>query len=307
MNESAFLFLVLAAIYFSECLLWVRRGAVAFVTPFGRRARLVHPSSWLGSHRGGIVFANPLPPLGFITVCETGADLDVEAIRARLEQFRGRSSALRILCNGLFAYLFVLCPVLIGMQGILFWWLPLLLGLAALTGATLLAYWRAHRALYPDDRDDRRRRLTAMLLSPPAAVRAHDALSRGLLSGYHPLAAAAALCPQPVFLDYARRVLIDARVPRPAATGGGAPAAAATTTGGDMERLAQEVDRLVALTGARPEDLNAPPAERDPQAHSYCPRCRSQYRVASGECSDCGGFRLQPLERGAPAAARAGE
>lgn len=62
-GEGETLLFVLILLYLSECLIWVKRESVAFVSAW-RRWRLTTPSSWLGNARGGILFLNPLPPSG---------------------------------------------------------------------------------------------------------------------------------------------------------------------------------------------------------------------------------------------------
>lgn len=62
-GEGETLLFVLILLYLSECLIWVKRESVAFVSSW-RRWRLTTPSSWLGNARGGILFLNPLPPSG---------------------------------------------------------------------------------------------------------------------------------------------------------------------------------------------------------------------------------------------------
>ena len=62
-GEGETLLLVVILLYLSECLIWVKRESVAFVSVW-RRWRLATPSSWLGNARGGILFLNPLPPSG---------------------------------------------------------------------------------------------------------------------------------------------------------------------------------------------------------------------------------------------------
>jgi hypothetical protein len=63
-GEGQTLLLILILLYLSECLIWVKRESVAFVSPWGRRWRLAIPPSWLGNAKGGILFLNPLPPAG---------------------------------------------------------------------------------------------------------------------------------------------------------------------------------------------------------------------------------------------------
>src|SRR5215472_16126407 len=66
MSELDLLFIILLVIYGCECLLWVSRGSVSFVTWFGQRWRIAHPPTLLGNQRGGLVAIPPLPPLGTV-------------------------------------------------------------------------------------------------------------------------------------------------------------------------------------------------------------------------------------------------
>ena len=63
-GEGQTLLLILVLLYLSECLIWVKRESVAFVSAWGRRWRLAVPPSWMGNANGGILFLNPLPPSG---------------------------------------------------------------------------------------------------------------------------------------------------------------------------------------------------------------------------------------------------
>lgn len=64
MNELELLFLVLAVVYFWECICWLRRGTVAFLNRWGRPWQAAHPAALMGNQTGGVILANPLPPLG---------------------------------------------------------------------------------------------------------------------------------------------------------------------------------------------------------------------------------------------------
>src|SRR5581483_4519727 len=64
MNELELLFLVLAVVYIWECVCWLRRGTVAFLDRWGRSWHPAHPAALLGNQAGGVILANPLPPLG---------------------------------------------------------------------------------------------------------------------------------------------------------------------------------------------------------------------------------------------------
>ena len=68
MGELESLLLILALIYLSECLVWVRRGALAFASWRGNRFSLRPPGTWMGNQRGGLLLSNPLPPLGTVFI-----------------------------------------------------------------------------------------------------------------------------------------------------------------------------------------------------------------------------------------------
>jgi hypothetical protein len=68
MTELQLLLLIFTLIYLWECVCWINRGSVTFLTWFGRRWRTAHPASLIGNQTGGFVFAHPLPPLGTILV-----------------------------------------------------------------------------------------------------------------------------------------------------------------------------------------------------------------------------------------------
>ena len=66
MTEGQTLLLILILVYLSDCLIWVKRESVAFVSTWGGRWRLTVPPSWLGNSNGGILLLNPMPPAGRI-------------------------------------------------------------------------------------------------------------------------------------------------------------------------------------------------------------------------------------------------
>ena len=63
-GEGQTLLLILVLLYLSECLIWVKRESVAFVSAWGNRWRLATPPSWMGNANGGVLLLNPLPPSG---------------------------------------------------------------------------------------------------------------------------------------------------------------------------------------------------------------------------------------------------
>src|ERR1044071_695471 len=49
MTDGQTLLLILILVYLSDCLIWVKRESVAFVSVWGGRWRLTVPTSWLGN------------------------------------------------------------------------------------------------------------------------------------------------------------------------------------------------------------------------------------------------------------------
>ena len=64
LSDGQTLLLVLALLYLTECLMWVKKQSVAFVSPSGRRWRVAAPISWLGNGSGAMMILNPVPPPG---------------------------------------------------------------------------------------------------------------------------------------------------------------------------------------------------------------------------------------------------
>jgi hypothetical protein len=65
-TDGQTLLLILALLYLTECLIWVKKQSVAFISVSGRRWRLATPIAWLGNANGAMLILNPLPPPGRI-------------------------------------------------------------------------------------------------------------------------------------------------------------------------------------------------------------------------------------------------
>ena len=63
-TDGQTLLFILVLLYLTECLMWVKKQSVAFVTTWGRGWRLATPKSWLGNANGAMLFLSPLPPPG---------------------------------------------------------------------------------------------------------------------------------------------------------------------------------------------------------------------------------------------------
>lgn len=220
------------------------------------------------------------------------AILDPIAVEKRWQEFRARSRHLRWFGNALFAYVFLVAPVVLRFVGLGLSWMWLLMGLFALATATAILFRRAYHALYPDAEDERFTHTLTIALSPANAMRAHDALSRPLLEQFHPLAVAKVFLPDADFRSFARRVLLDLRYPaQPDAPSGDAVARNAATFW--RVTVQEAAEAMLKRGGIEPDGLCHPPARVDETCHTYCPRCGAQFTSAEGRCADCGGLVLK--------------
>jgi hypothetical protein len=215
-------------------------------------------------------------------------------IKKRMATFESLVRPLRWTTNALFLFVFLVAPAALWKFGLSLAWMPLVGLLLALLVTAATQFRRAHLALYPSASDERFNQFVMILLYPPAAIRACDALSRPLLESFHPLAAAAVLCDAPHFETFGRRTLLDLRHPaRPLATEN-QPALATIEESARAEVLAT-AEILVRKVGLDPEKIIRPPEPSDSACRAFCPRCHALFTSAEGSCTDCGGVPLTPF------------
>ncbi|PWU13950.1 MAG: hypothetical protein C5B50_18385 [Verrucomicrobia bacterium] len=378
MSDVELLFVILAVVYAIECSWWLDRRSVAFRSCFGKRFRLIQPSSFVGNSRGGFIFTHPLPPLGValaahelpLSIASGGVlvgsssgqsqkfipfdaarefsaagkkisgggsvllkagspgearhvvqilerlraldkprrapvlekiieqSLDNDQVRKRWERFRQKIKSLRVLCNGLFVYLFMFAPVLIGMRGLASNWPWLLGGILALTLPIALSFNRVHKELYAEAVEERFTHFLIVLLSPATAIRAHDVLSRSLLVEFHPLAVAKAFCTPSEFRAFAGEFVRNLRYAH------GLEDDSAESDPADIAEWSRalwlrKLETWLSQQGMNPQELTGPPVPADDTCFSYCPRCLAQFTTEKGSCADCGGIPLVPFSFGA--------
>jgi hypothetical protein len=220
---------------------------------------------------------------------------DTKALQQRWTEVESRSRPLlRWLANGLFAFVFLIAPALVWRLGIEMTWPWLLGGVLLLTGTIAFLFRRAHRGLYPEAGDERFSQFLMVMLFAPAAMRAHDLLSRPALEMFHPMAVAAVLASPAEFRALARRVLLDLRHPALPLATEGQPHLAAIEESGRTATLAA-VEALVRKAGDDPAELTRPPTPLDATCRAFCPRCHAQFTSTNLHCSDCGGLAAQPF------------
>jgi hypothetical protein len=379
MSDFELLLVVLAGLYLSESLMWVRRGTVVLRALAGRRFRVAHPSAGLGSRGGGVLVLNPLPPLGTAFVChqwpvsvtpeavcafvpnvinghdrpthvgrqvlfaemeritcdgralaingevfarlnserlaeefaafleklrglgqgERGAAIDaalaswmsVRQVRRRVRRYRRESGVLRVYSHGMLLVLFGPIPACIGLMQFRPW-LGVTLGLlVALLAGTAATFFAAHRRLYPGMKGERWKLTVTMFLAPTHAIRANDALSRELLAGSHPVAAALELCGAAERRAFLRQVLLDMEhpmSPRYPSEDAGVRA----TIDGFQARLKEAVRGAIAASGEDVAALTGAPAAEEASSVAYCPRCDAQFVRADAVCGQCNDMAL---------------
>lgn len=228
------------------------------------------------------------------------AMFEVSSLKKRIELLEQKSRWISVLTNGLFTLVFCVAPVFIWRFGLASVW-PVLLGsVLAGTLALALLFRRAHRALFPQAADERFTNFLIVLLSPATSIRALDLLSRRVVETFHPLAVARALCSGKEFETYA--CFIWRELCHPALPLCPEPSLPARTTEEFWRKtLITEVERLLDSAGLEPDKLLPVPQPNDSSCIAYCPRCEAQYTALPGVCEDCGGLKLQPLPRNAPA------
>jgi len=379
-SDSQLFLFILVAVYLGECLTLVPRDAVALLASWTDRWRVGFPSALMGSAKLGMIFGNPLPPLGRTLFCQawpfsvspdaiygytaltahpegrTGQSgrfwpfeqvrtvsaeeknvlingekfcralsaphaaslasliremvrmlpgnreeaiaralrdaLDTRTVAVRAESWREHERGLRWLANAVFVMVFAVCPLVAVGYGLWSTWPYLLAALLGLMIAIAVMLSRAHRVIHPGAGGDRVLSVALAATVPTITIRACDYLSRDLLAGFHPLAAAHALLAPGEFRRFARRILLDAREPiRPVCPS--AEAGAAECESWYRARLREEMETFLSAQGIQPGDLAAPPAPRDAQSAGYCPRCEGQFTQPEGTCGNCGGIPVR--------------
>jgi hypothetical protein len=264
MSDAQSLLVILALIYLSDCLIWLRRDAVAVVVPFGGRAIVRRPSSWAGNDRGGLAFTT-LFPARAVFVCDAAGDsFRWRDLDARAKEVQAKTGALRLLSWILFGQLFVVAPTLAWRFGFAQIGMILIAAFAIANAVMAFVFFRTHSHLDRGDRWHRWTHAIVMLIATPSAVRAVDQATRHAMRAFDPIAVASRLAgdDDPVV----RTMLRELAYPLP-----GADTAA----------------RYDAARRAGLEHHEEPP-KRSGDAESYCPRCLALYVHGTASCTDCG-------------------
>lgn len=208
--------------------------------------------------------------------------LDSAEFTRRTGELERVARPLRAWCTAVFLWLALACPALAFGVGLAPTWPYLLAGIVLLQVATVGTLRRSFHELLPDCDEERGRATLALALSPVAAARAVDTLSRPLLAGLQPLACTGTL-PREERDELARATFVDALHPRLLDD---APPLALEIDGWFRERLASALRKCAVELAVDADALLAPPPA-DSGERSWCPRCRTRFDTPPATCFDC--------------------
>lgn len=223
----------------------------------------------------------------------------VQAARQQQTSLLKAERWLRLWCNILWLFLFVVAPLIIWSRGIEITWIWLLTSLVPLWVLPLVLFQRAHKQLYPKEIAQRRHHLLLLSLTPVAAIRSIDALTRDAFVDYHPLAIAATVSPNADFAAFAQASFLDLRFPMKSQEA--LPETILEIQSEFRNRLRYQAEQLLVTKGIHINSLIQPPVPESDQCLSYCPRCRSQFVRDIEDCPTCPGVSVFRFDETRPA------
>jgi len=218
---------------------------------------------------------------------------DVEKARERIETYNDKSYKLRICCNLLFVYIFMIVPVLVYFYGTIKIFILLLALMYLLSISIAIVFYFIHKMFYSAQRSDRIIDMVKMIIFPPTAVRANDFLSLNLLTNYHPLAVAQILFDKIKFDKYSKKVVIDLKYP---IINNFENEQVTLTNRWHRSNLENIVAAFLHNKSVDMKNLLIAPFPENVSCKSYCPRCETQYIVQGDICSVCGTIELIPFK-----------
>ncbi|HWW61125.1 MAG TPA: hypothetical protein VN181_07150 [Thermoanaerobaculia bacterium] len=260
MSDGESLLAILALIYLSDCVVWLRKDAVAVVLPHFGRAAVRRPSAWAGNDRGGFAFISILPARA-VFVSE-GSGFAMDEIARRVTSTQAQTRLLRALAWMLFVALFGVAPLLTWRFGFARIGLTLIAAFVVVNAVMAIVFFRTHRRIDPDDAWHRWTHAIVMLVATPSAVRAIDQATRHALRESDPLAVAAQVAGSE---DRVVKTMLR-ELAHPI---------------GDPDRARLESARKAGLVHRE----EPPPRVGD--ASAYCPRCLALYIAGTSDCADC--------------------
>ncbi len=217
--------------------------------------------------------------------------LDAEKVKETVAEYRIRSDDLRIVGNAAFLLIFVFFPAMTIGKGFGFALLAALVPFLVI--APLLCYFflPLHRRYMSGGKVARILHIVRLILWPLSAIRAADPTAHSLLSRFHPVAVALALCPRSAAVEFIRKILRDLRHPISPDLDGGL---ARSIERDWRDQLIRVVGEKASNAGMGEMEGERSPSVSDPSMVSYCPRCHARFTSPLADCPDCPGVSPVP-------------
>ncbi len=212
-----------------------------------------------------------------------------ERARKKIEAFDNKSYKLRIFCNLLFLYIFLIVPVLVYFYGTIKLFIILLVLMYFSSISVSIIFYSIHKMFYPAQKSERIIDMIKMIIFPPTAVRANDFLSLNLLVNYHPLAVGLLLFDKINFENIAKKVLTDLKHP---IINDYENEQVDLTNKWHRSNLEKIVIDFLHNNSVDIKNLIIAPSPENISCKSYCPRCEAQYTIQNGICSECSNIAL---------------
>jgi hypothetical protein len=274
MTDAQSFYLLLAAFYLYECLIFAPNGAWAFVGRGGvkwrRRAPLFQLS---GLHKEA--FCSPVIPFpGFQLVFPVVPDSLPKA--GGLRRFKKQcvllgkiTIHLRICSLVVFLHYFLLLPLvyrhIVGSPAMI----AIIIQGELLAFYTAFSFNRLHKRLFPEDKWERFLETLYTAFLPWHAMRSSDLIIKKRSADWHPLAALASHPDSPANQKQLARIWREARL------------------AGDTAAL----EGFLNEAGIDPTPWDQPPELENP-SQKYCPVCLDLYEEEAETCADCKGVAL---------------
>src|SRR5258706_12378280 len=143
------------------------------------------------------------------------AAFDVVQVRSKIEQATRDTRGLRWLCHWHCVFLFLMTPaVLLTLHSTTAKVTVLVIGYVAGVVALAVVFGRLRRKFFQGRSGEYFKPLAGIVIYPPVALRALDAVGHRLVESFHPLAVAAAACSRESFAELAREYVLDLKYPK---------------------------------------------------------------------------------------------
>lgn len=214
---------------------------------------------------------------------------DPEALQKEQNLLNMRLSNLRILCNIMFAFLFVAIPVTSILYGVTRLIIPSTIVMFLMVIPIIMEFYNVHKSLHPEFRSARITHSIKMMLCPPVAVRACDIVMENAMDNYDVLALAYALLKGSSRDSFFSEYLRDLKLPL-------------CIDFDDLILLKTchwQNDTILRLTARYSPGIASiietafkTPQQESSDRLSYCPRCLIQLSVKDKNCPDCDSIKL---------------